>query len=162
MEFLIAYCQLIVGAALILFGYVALILLPELRKNDVRNIYQHAGEPRLLIQSSELERDFWAKFEREKKRYLDAGNRWAVRQTPVIPFPMNTAWEFEWFGHKYHKTTIGLSYSEYLIAAVRHYHEMKGIWEKEVYTTFGTKDLMEKVKNQQPANPENLWQNANN
>lgn len=158
MSFIIEYWQAIVGVALLLLGYVVLILLPELRKNDVKNVYQHAGEPRLLIQASELEKDFWARFEREKLRYLDSKNRWATVQTPVIPFPMNTAFEHVWFGKKYHVSTIGLSYADYLAAGVRFYGQMRAIWEKEIVTQFGNDTLMQNVKNQTPVQPENIWQ----
>lgn len=158
MSFIIEYWQLIVGVALLLLGYVVLILLPELRKNDIKNVYQHAGEPRLLLQASELDKNFWATVEREKLRYLDSKNRWAVVQTPVIPFAINTSWEFQWFGKKYHITTIGLSYAEYLAAGVRFYNEMRIIWEKEIYSQFGTDKLMETAKQQKPVQPENIWQ----
>lgn len=161
MNFILEYWQLIVGLALLLFGYVALILIPELRKNDVKNVYQHLAEPRLLLQVSELEKDFWSRFEKEKLRYLDSKNRWATVQTPVIPFPMNTAFEHVWFGKKYHVSTIGLSYADYLVAGVRFYHQMRTIWEREVCSTFGTEKLMEAVKKQTPVDPDKLWQNTN-
>lgn len=162
MSFIIEYWQAIVGLALMLLGYIVLILLPELRKNDIKNVYQHAGEPRLLIQASELEKDFWARYERERMRYIDSKNRWATVQTPVIPFPINTAWEFQWFGKTYHESTVGLSYSEYLLAGVRFYHQMRAIWDKEVYSSFGTKEMMEAIKNQKPVDVDKLWQNTQN
>lgn len=161
MSFIIEYWLLILGVAAMLFGYVLLILLPQLRENDVKNKYQHAGEPRLLLQSSELEKDYWTRFEREKMRYIDSKNRWATVQTPVIPFPMNCAFEVEWFGKKYHRSTVGLSYTEYLAAGVRFYAEMRAIWDKETYSQFGMKTMMETTKQQKPVDADKLWQNAN-
>lgn len=162
MDHLREFWPLYLGIAVALFGYVLLVLLPQLRENDTKNRYQHAGEPRMLLQTSELEKDFWTRFEKEKMRYLDSKNRWATVQTPVIPWPINTAFEFEWFGQKYHRSTIGMSYGEYLIAAVRFYNEMKAIWDKETYTQFGMKEMMEKTRQQIPINPDNLWSNSNN
>lgn len=161
MDHIIDFWPLYLGIAVVLFGYVFLVLLPQLRENDVKNKYQHAGEPRLLLQASELEKDYWTRFEREKMRYLDSRNRWAVVQTPVIPFPMNTAFEFEWFGKKYHTSTIGLSYAEYLQAGLRFYAQMRAIWDKEVYGQFGMKEMMETTRNQIPVDPDKLWSNTN-
>ena len=161
MSFIIEYWLLILGVAAMLFGYVLLILLPQLRENDVKNKYQHAGEPRLLLQSSELEKDYWTRFEREKMRYIDSRNRWATVQTPVIPFPMNTAFEFEWFGKTYHTSTVGLSYAEYLLASIRFYNQMRAIWDKETYSQFGMKTMMETTKQQKTVDADKLWQNAN-
>jgi len=161
MSFIIQYWQLIVGVAILLFGYVVLILLPELRKNDLKNKYQHAGEPRMIWQTSELEKDFWVRVQREQLRYMDSKNRWATVQTPVIPFPINTAFSHTWFGKEYHVSTIGLSYADYMLAGVRFYNQMRAIWEKEVVTQFGNDTLMKEVKQQTPVNPDNIWQNAN-
>lgn len=161
MDFILEYWILILGVAAMLFGYVALILLPQLRENDVKNKYQHAAEPRILWQTSELEKDYWARFEREKLRYMDARNRWATVQTPVIPWPMNTAFEFEWFGKTYHISTIGLSYAEYMRAGLAFYQKMHAIWDKEVYGEFGMDQLMEKTKNQKTVNTDKIWNNAN-
>jgi len=152
MAFLLQYWEIVVAAAAFIFGYVFLFLIPQLRESDLKNIYQHAGEPRLLLQASELEKDFWTRYERERLRYMDSKNRWATVQTPVIPFPLNTAWEFQWFGKTYHTSTVGLSYSEYLLAGIRHYHQMRTIWDKEVCAAFGTKEMMETIKSQKPRN----------
>lgn len=162
MKFVLEYWQLILGCALLIFAYVFLVLIPQLRENDVKNVYQHSGEPRLLLQTSELEKTFWTKYERERMRYMDAKNRWATVQTPVIPFPMNTAWEFQWFGKNYHISTVGLSYSEYLLAGVRFYHQMRTIWDRETCNAFGTKAMMEEVKGQKPVDVDKLWQNTQN
>lgn len=162
MDFIIEYWILILGVAALIFGYVFLILIPQLRENDLKNVYQHAGEPRMIWQTSELEKDFWTRYERERMRYMDSKNRWATVQTPVIPFPMNTAWEFRWFGKVYHVSTVGLSYSDYLLAGVRFYHQMRATWDKEVYNEFGTKEMMETIKNQKPVDTDKLWQNTLN
>jgi len=161
MKFLIEYWPLILGVAVMIFGYVLLILLPQLRENDVKNVYQHAGEPRIIWQNSELEKDYWTRFEREKMRYIDSRNRWATVQTPVIPFPMNCAFEHEWFGKKYHVSTVGLSYAEYMRAGQIFYQKMQAIWDKEVYGEHGMKTMMETTKKQIPVDPDKIWQNAN-
>lgn len=159
MDYLLANWQLILGIAVVMAAYITFVLLPQLRENDVKNVYQHAGTPRLILQVSELEKDYWMRVEREKRRYIDSKNRWAVIQTPLIYFPLNTAFEFEWFGEKHHRSTIGLSYDEYLTAGLAFYLEMKSIWDKKVYGQFGMNTLME-TKNQQPLNPEKIWQYA--
>lgn len=160
MDFIRDYWILILGVALMLFGYVWLILYPQLRENDVKNKYQSAAEPRILFQDSELEKGYSARFERERMRYMDAKNRWAMVQTPVIFFPMNTAFKIDWFGQTHHISTIGLSYTEYLFAGVRLYAKLRAIWDKEVYGQFGVKELME-TKKQTPVDPDRLWQNSN-
>lgn len=162
MAFIVEFWPIILGAAVLIAVYVVLILIPQLRENDLKNVYQHAGEPRLIMQTSEQEKNFWARYERERMRYLDSKNRWATVQTPVIPFPLNTAWEFQWFGQKYHVSTVGLSYSEYLLAGVRFYHQMLAIWDKEVCSEFGINNLMQNVKNQTPVDVDRLWQRTNN
>ena len=162
MPFLVEFWPIIVGAAVLIAVYIVLILIPQLRENDLKNVYQHAGEPRMIWQASELEKDFWTRYERERLRYIDSRNRWATVQTPVIPFPMNTAWEFQWFGQKYHTSTVGLSYTDYLLAGVRYYAQMRTIWDKEVYASFGTKEMMEQIKHQQPVNVDHLWQRTQN
>lgn len=162
MEFIREYWILILGLAVLLLAYVFLILVPQLRENDLKNVYQHAGEPRIILQSSELETDYWARYERERMRYLDSKNRWATVQTPVIPFPMNCAFEFQWFGQKHPISTVGLSYMDYLLASVRFYAKMRAIWDQQVYASFGMKEMMEKTKQQQPVDPDKLWQNTLN
>ena len=159
MEFIREYWPLILGAAVICFGYVWLVLLPQLRENDVKNVYQHVAEPKIVMQVSEMETDFWARCEREKMRYLDSKNRWAIVQTPVIPFPINTAFEFEWFGEKHYRSTVGLSYAEYLVAGIQFYSEMRAIWDKKTTEHVGMQKMMELTRNQQPLTEDRLWQN---
>lgn len=162
MNFILEYWQLILGIAAMLFGYVVLILRPQLRENDTKNIYQSLAEPRVLIQYSELEKDYQARYERERMRYLDARNRWAIIQTPVIYFPMNACFEVEWFGEKHYPSTIGLSYDEYQMAAITFQRKLKAIWDKKTGAAFGTKEMMEMTRQQKPFNPEKLWQNTLN
>jgi len=162
LAFLAEYWIAIAGIAALIFGYVLLILIPQLRENDTRNIYQNLGEPRMIWQVSELEKDFWTRYERERMRYIDSRNRFAIVQAPIIPFPYNTAWEFRWFDKTYHLSTVGLSYGDYLMAGVRFYHQMRKVWDEQVYTSFGTKEMMEKIKDQKPVDPDRLWQNTLN
>lgn len=161
MEFILEYWIAILGVAVLILGYIFIVLIPELRRNDTKNIYQNLGEPRMIWQTSELDTGFWARYEKERMRYIDSGNKWAVVQTPVIPFPYNTAWEFKWFGKVYHVTTVGLSYGDYLLAGVRFYHKMRKVWDQEVYSQLGVQQLMESKK-QTPVNPDTLWQNTLN
>ncbi len=160
MDYLISNYQWILGIAAVMAAYITFVLLPQLKENDVKNVYQHAGKPILMLQVSELEKDYWARVTREQRRYIDSGNRWAVIQTPVVYFPYNSAFEFEWFSVKYHRSTIGLSYDEYLVAGLAFYREMKAIWEQKAYGQFGMDTLMQ-AKNQQAINPEKIWQYAN-
>lgn len=138
-------------------AYITFVLLPRLRKNDMKNVYQSLAEPRVLVQHSEFESDYLARYEREKKRYIDSGNRWAIIQVPVIFFPMNAAFEVEWFGQKYYQSTIGLTYEEYLAAALDFQRKMKSIRDQHVYGEFGTAKMMEITRNQQTLNPNKIW-----
>ncbi len=161
MDYLINNYQWILGIAAVISVYITFVLLPQLKENDVKNVYQSLGEPYLLWQQNDRETDYWGRYEREKMRFIDSKNRWAVIQTPVIPFPMNFAWEFEWFGEKHYASTIGLSNAEYQRAGIRFLNQMEAIWYQKTAAQFGTKEIMEIAKNQKPINPEKIWQYAN-
>jgi len=162
MDYLTQYWQLILGVALIMAGYITFVLLPQLRKNDVKNVYQSLAEPKVLIQHSELERDYVQRYERERARYLDSKNRWAIIQPPVIFFPINSAFEVSWFGEKHHVSTIGLTYEEYLTAAILFQRKLKEIRDKHVYGKLGSKKMIEITRHQKPADTDKFWQNTFN
>ena len=162
MDYFIKYWPFILGAAVVMAGYITFIFLPQLRKNDTKNVYQSLAEPKVLIQHNELETDYVARYERERMRYIDSKNRWAIVQPPVIFFPLNAAFEVTWFGEKHHISTIGLTYEEYLIAGVQFQRKLKEIRDKHVYGQFGTEKLIETTRHQKPVNPDRLWQNTVN
>lgn len=162
MDYLIQNVYWILGVATVMAGYITFILLPQLRKNDTKNVYQSLAEPKVLIQHSELETDYMARYERERMRYLDAKNRWAIVQPPVIYFPINMAFRVTWFGADHYVSTIGMTYEEYVIEALRFQRKLKEIRDKHVYGQFGTEKLIETTRKQQPANPDRLWQNTHN
>lgn len=162
MDYFVKYWPLILGAAIVMAGYITFILLPQLRKNDVKNVYQSLSEPKVLIQHNEMETDYIARYERERMRYLDAKNRWAIVQPPVIYFPINMAFKVTWFGAEHYVSTIGMTYEEYVIEALQFQRKLKEIRDKHVYGQFGTEKLIETTRKQQPANPDRLWQNTHN
>lgn len=162
MDYLIQHWILILGIAIVMAAYITFILLPQIRKNDVKNVYQSLAEPKVLIQHNELETDYIARYERERMRYLDSKNRWAIVQPPVIFFPLNAAFEVTWFGEKHHVSTIGLTYEEYLTAAILFQRKLKEIRDKHVYGQFGSKELIEITRQQKTIDPNKLWQNTLN
>ena len=158
MHFILEHWQLILGIAAIMGLYIRFWLLPIMRKNDVKNVYQHAARPCLILQINGEDKEFWARVEREQLRYLDSKNRWALVQPPVIYFPYHCAFEFEWFGQKYHRSTTNMSYDEYLFAGIAFYHEMVEIWDKQVYGKHGMQNMMQMTRNQKPVDGDRLWQ----
>lgn len=157
MDYFIKYWPYLLGVSVIISGYIVLFILPQLRKNDMKNVYQSLAEPRVLVQHSEWESDYMARYERERRRYLDSGNRWAVVQPPVIFFPLNAAFEVEWFGEKHHISTIGLTYDEYLTAALAFQRKLKSIRDKHVYGEFGNEKMMQTTRNQKQLDPNKIW-----
>jgi len=157
MDYFLKVWPFILGGALLIAAYITLVVLPKMYKNDLKNVYQSLAEPKVLIQHSEFETDYNVRYERECMRYRDSKNRWAIVQVPVIYFPLNAAFEVEWFGEKHHPSTIGLTYEEYLVEAVNFQRKLKAIRDRHVYGQFGTKKMMQTTRNQQELNPNKIW-----
>jgi len=155
---------------LIIAGIILLIIVwnwvVKLRKqmalNDLKNSYQHAGEPILLLQGGESDDEYWMRYKRERARYVEAGNPWALRQNPVVPFPFNSKFRVEWFDKVYYPSTVGLKFGTYLQSAESFYFELKRQWDKEIYGSFGDDVLMQKSKGQKEFDPETVWNTNQN
>lgn len=156
-NFLSDYWFIVAGAALYLWWYVASVIMPQMKENDLKNAYQNAGEPKLIWQHSETAAEFWAVVERERARYKDSGNAWAQKQNPVIPFPAHAAFSVEWFGRQYNLNTIGLGQREYYRAGVAFYDVLLAEWQRQVFGSFGEETMMKEVKGQEPFDPKTVW-----
>lgn len=158
-SFFITFWPFIVGAAIVIFGYVFLVVIPTARENRRKVEYQHAGEPVLFWQNHENETDYWLRFRKEQARYIDANNRWAKVQTPVLPFPKNCEFEFEWFGEIHRPSTVGLTELQYIQAGERHYVKFKKIWDLKAYGAHGMDKMMEATRKQQVlADDADIWE----
>lgn len=111
--------------------------LPLVAKNELKQKYQSAHEPYLVLQSCELDKDFWGKYQKEVARFTDVGNTWAMEQIPAIPFPFNSNFSFQWFDKTMNVSTIGLGQMEYLEAAKRQYIECLTMWQQKTFKEFG-------------------------
>lgn len=134
-------------------------ILPLLAKNELMNKYQSAHEPQLILQSCEMDTDFWGKVQREQARYVDAKNRWALEQNPVIPFPFNQEFSFQWFDETKKVSTVGLGQREYLAAAIRQYDECLKIWQQKTGKEFGYNATFQ-AAGQRPAQSD-IWASSN-
>jgi len=114
-------------------AYVA----PLFAENALKRQYQSATEPTIILQFAENDDEFWAKVQRERARYEGSGNRWALKQSPVIPFPFNMEFSFTWFDEKFNVSTVGLGKREYLAAAIRQYDQCLSAWQKQTGKEFG-------------------------
>ncbi len=141
-----------------LFFYRAYIM-PLLAQNQLKQKYQSAHEPQLILQSCEMDTDFWAKVQRERARYVDAKNAWALEQNPVIPFPFNQEFSFQWFDKTMNVSTVGLGQMEYLDAAKRQYVECVKIWQQKTGKEFGY-DATFQAAGQKPVHSD-IWASSN-
>ena len=134
MEYKLAFLGIAICAAV--FYYRAWIA-PLVAQNKLKQKYQSAHEPQLVLQSCEMDTDFWAKVKKERARYIDAKNAWALEQNPVIPFPFNQEFSFQWFDKTMNVSTVGLGQMEYLDAAKRQYVECVKMWQQKTGKEFG-------------------------
>ena len=137
-------------------AYVA----PLFAENEMKRGYQSAANPQLVLQSCEMDTDFWAKVQRERARYEQSGNKWALEQNPVIPFPFNREFSFQWFEKRFDVSTVGLGQREYLAAAMRQYDECLKIWQQKTGKEFGFDATFQ--ANGQKAFDGDLWANKSN
>jgi len=121
----------------VVYFFYRAYLLPIFAQNALKRSYQSAANPQLVLQSCEMDTDFWAKVQRERARYEQAGNKWALEQNPVIPFPFNSEFSFQWFEKRFDVSTVGLGQREYLAAAMRQYDECLKIWQQKTGKEFG-------------------------
>ena len=146
----------LIGACV--FFYRAFIL-PLIAQNEFKQSYQSAAVPQLVFQSCEMDTDFWAKVQREQARYEQAGNKWALEQNPVIPFPFNATFEFQWYDKKMIVSTVGLGQREYLAAAIRQYDECLKMWQAKTGKEFGY-DVTFQATGQKPVQGD-IWASSN-
>jgi len=140
------------------FFYRAYIL-PLIAQNEMKQKYQSAHEPYLVLQSCELDKDFWGKYEREVARFTDVGNKWALEQIPAIPFPFNSNFSFQWFEKTMNVSTIGLGQMEYLDAAKRQYVECLTMWQQKTFKEFGHSATFKANGQNQPKG--DIWESQN-
>lgn len=141
------------------FVFFRLYIAPIIAQNEMKRAYQSAAVPQLVLQSCEMDTDFWAKVRREQARYEQSGNKWALEQNPVIPFPFNAVFEFQWYDVKMKVATVGLGQREYLAAAIRQYDECLKVWQAKTGKEFGY-DATFQATGQKPVNPD-IWANQN-
>lgn len=143
----------------ILFGvgvwFYRAYILPLVNANELKRQYQSAAEPTIIHQVGENDDEFWARVQRERARYEGSGNRWALKQSPVIPFPFNRAFEIDWFGEKHLLSTIGMGKAEYFAAANRTYNTLLAKWQRETGHAFGDDATM--AANGQKPFDGNIW-----
>lgn len=149
----IALVGIVFGAGLVFFR---LYIAPLMAENELKRKYQSAATPQLVLQSCEMDTDFWAKVKREKARYEQSGNRWSVEQNPVIPFPFNAEFSFQWFDKRHDISTVGLGQREYLAAAIRQYDECLKVWQTRTGKEFGY-DATMAATGQKPFEETKIW-----
>lgn len=155
--FLDFWPYLAVIAALLAVLFVVIVVVPMMRENRLKGWYASEAEFRIEVQSSEKDTDFWMRYEKARLRYIGSGNNAAKMQPPVLPYPFNTPFEFEFFGKTYQRSTVGNTFEEHLRASVRFHAEFKKIWEQNVYGDFDMKTLMHEFKKNVPLDEADIW-----
>ena len=79
-----------IGALILVFLYNKFIA-PLIFINAKKREYQNMAEPRLMVQVGEEDDEFFERVSRERARFVDAKNRWAEKQNPVIAIWHNQA-----------------------------------------------------------------------
>lgn len=138
----------------IIFFYRAFVL-PLIRLNQLKNDYQSAAQPRLMEQVGENDDEFYQRVERERARFLDSGNKWAVKQIPVIAIPQNQAFTIDWFGTDYKYSTVGLGQMEYHRMAFEIYVQLYEVWSRET-SVFGSEKVA-LANGQKPFDIKQTW-----
>lgn len=132
---------------------------PLIAENKLKYQYQHMAEPVLIL--DDLSGDFFERSERAKARFTESGNKFAIRQIPVIAIPFQAPFEIRWFGKGYAFTTVGMTYPQYLAQATRLYNLLYNIWLKEMSTDLGESVMYEFAKQQDPFDPATTWKLPN-
>ena len=145
---------LVIG--IVLFIFYRFVILPMAKENDLKNQYQNLAEPRLITQVGETDNEFWARVNRERQRFIQSGNNWAIKQVPVIPIPFDTVFTIKWFGQEYNYSTVGMGHREYHRQATLIYDQMYTIWQTKVFGKFG-EHIVYGARGQEPFDPNNLW-----
>ena len=156
MEYKFAFLGIAICAAV--FYYRAWIA-PLIEQNKLKQKYQSAAEPYLVIQSCEMDKGFWARYQTEVSRFVDSGNKWALEQVPVIPFPFNSNFEFQWFDKTLEVSTVGLGQREFLAASIRQLDECTKIWQQKTGKEFGYNATFQATG--QKAAQGDIWASAN-
>lgn len=146
------YAGIITG--MIIFWY-RVYYLPGARLNGQKRQYQSAAEPSKMEQVGENDREFYERVQRERARYVDAGNNWALKQNPVIAIWRNRAFTIVWFGKEYDYSTVGLSQMDYHRAAQTIYTQLSEIWSRET-NIFGD-DTFAQATGQKPFDANKTW-----
>ena len=159
-KFISDFWPILLLVAVIVLGYVFIILIPKIRENKVKVKYQSLAEPKIFWQNSIVGGDYLAEYEKEKMRYVSAGNLLAAVQTPVIFFPRNAEFEFEWFGEIHRPSTVNLSEEQYMMAGVAFYKKMKIIWDTNLGIAYGTREMIRITQGQKKevlSDDSDLW-----
>lgn len=145
----------LLGAAVFFFrAYIR----PLWRENDLKRQYQSAAEPRLMCQVGEEDDEFYARVERERLRFRESGNNWALKQTPVIAMWRNRAFTITWYGKEYDYSTVGLSQMDYHRFCLEAYIQLYEVHSRE--TGRFTEPEFAQAFGQKPFTQQNVWQKA--
>lgn len=157
LEFLKWFWPVFAAVAFIVTVYYFVLVRPLMRENKAKKWYASEAALRVITQDSPMDLDFWARYERECARFRDSGNKASLIQVPVLPYPFDTAFEFEFFGERYRRSTIGMDYNEYRLKSYLFLCEFKAKWEQKVYEDFDMKTLMQDFKKQRPLDEKDIW-----
>jgi hypothetical protein len=148
---------LLLFLGIVCFLFYRLYILPLVRQNGLKNQYQSMAEPRLMLQSGETDTEFWARVSREKQRFLESGNQWALKQVPVVAIPFDAHFTIVWFDKARSFSTVGMRQREYNRQAMQIYDMLWAEWQQQVFGKFGDSVAFEAM-GQEPFDPKNIWQ----
>lgn len=157
LEFLKWFWPVLAAIAFVVTVYYFVLVRPLMRENKAKKWYASEAEFRIMTQESEMDFEFWTRYERTCARFRGSGNKAALVQVPVLPYPFNTHFEFEFFGETYRRSTVGESFEEYMRSAVRFHAEFKAKWEAKVFENFDMKTFMQDFKKQRPLDEADIW-----
>ena len=150
------YAITFIVIGLTIFFFRAYIM-PLIQQNNLKLEYQSMAEPRLLLQAGESDIEFWQRVERERERFNQSGNKWALKQMPVIAIPQNQVFTITWFGDKKSYSTVGMSQMEYVIISGKIFKTLYEEWSKQLNITFD-QDQVNEAKGFVKVDPKTVWQ----
>lgn len=151
---IVELCLLAIAVGVAVFFYRAYVL-PGIRLNALKNEYQNIAQPRLFTQAGETDTEFWQRVQRERARFIDVKNTWAVKQIPVIAILFNQSFVITWFGKEYPYNTVGLGQMEYNQMAFEIYCQLFAVWSREI-SVHGEQNVA-MANGQKPFDPNKIW-----
>lgn len=131
-------------------------ILPLWKQNGKMRQYQCAAEPRLMEQVGEEDDEFYSRVQRERQRFVESGNRWALKQNPIIAMWRNRSFTITWYGKEYDYSTVGLSQMDYHRFCLKEYIKLCEIHSRET-SAFPEEDFA-RATGQKPFDQRNVWQ----